>query len=105
MAKKPQYDGVVDAVHYNSDGSVKWLRAYERRGPTFSDLILIPREEMIARLKAGKVFMVGQRVSQMGSTFEVHDRIQLADSGAKEVLVSGEQGQPDHDRLPDVPVI
>lgn len=105
MAKKPEYDGVVDAVHYNPDGSVKWLRAYERRGPTFSDLILIPRDEMIARLKDGKVFVTGQRVAQLASTFEAYKRIRVVDGSSGEVLVSGEQGSPDQDLFPDVPVI
>lgn len=105
MAKTPKYDGVVDAVHYNPDGSVKWLRAYERRGPTFSDRILVPRDEMIARLKSGKVYMVGQRVHQMASTFEVSEPIQVADGGSGDVLVTGGNGQPRQDQLKGVPVI
>lgn len=105
MAKTPKYDGVVDAVHYNPDGSVKWLRAYERRGPTFSDLILIPREEMIHKLKSGKVYMVGHRVEQLASTFEVQQKIRVANSGSGEVLVTGENGQAEKDSLKGVPVI
>lgn len=105
MAKKPKYDGVVDAVHYNPDGSVKWLRAYERRGPTFSDRVLIPREEMMDKLKAGKVYMIGRRVHLLGSTFEVGKQIQVANSGSGEVLVVGDNGHSNQDHLEGVPVI
>lgn len=105
MAKKNQFDGVVEAVHYNADGSVKWVRAYERRGPTFSDLVLIPRMEMIQLIKSGKVYMAGRRVDYLASTFEVTSRLRVEGANNSEVLVSGDAGTTDHDYLADVPVL
>jgi hypothetical protein len=103
MAKQ-KFDGVVESVHYKPNGEVDWVRAYERRGPTFSDHLLIPRLQFIQRLKSGKKFMAGRRVLLMGSTFELSHPIRLVVSGGKEVLVAGAPNG-DQDRLEGVPII
>lgn len=103
MAKN-KYDYVVEAVHYNPDGQVEWVRAFERRGPTFSDHVLIERKSIIERLKAGNNFMVGKRVPRMGGTFEVSVPLRLVNASGKEVLVTGDQ-QADQDHLEGVPVL
>lgn len=105
MAKSQKYDGVIDAVHFQPDGSVKWVRAYLRRGPTWSDRTLIPRAELIARLKAGKTFVFGRRMLQMASTFEVTGQLRLLESNGMPVLVTGETAQAQADTLPGVPVV
>ncbi len=69
MASK-KFDGVVEAVHYTPDGRVAWVRVFERRGPTFTDRIILDRKTLIERLKSGKNFVAGQRVPLKASTFE-----------------------------------
>jgi hypothetical protein len=103
MAKQ-KFDGVVEAVHYRPDGQVDWVRVYERRGPTFSDYILLQRQELIDRLKAGKKFMVGRRVPQMASTFEISEAVRVLNKDGKEILVVGD-GQPDREHLKGVPLL
>jgi hypothetical protein len=103
MAKN-KYDGVVEAVRYKPNGDVDWVRAFERRGPTFSDFVLIERNDLIERIKSGKKFMVGKRVPFKASTFEVTQPLRLVEAGGKETLVVG-QAQADHDRLEGVPII
>jgi hypothetical protein len=103
MAKQ-KFDAVVEAVHYKPDGEVDWLRAYLRRGPTFSDVVLVDRQSVIEHLKSGKKFMVGKRVRQMASTFDVSAPIKVFESNGKDVLVTGDI-QSDKDKLPEVPVI
>ncbi|MFN2198224.1 MAG: hypothetical protein ACK2UW_19040 [Anaerolineales bacterium] len=105
MAKNSKFDGVVEAVHYNTDGMIKWVRVYERRGPTFSDLVLIPREDLIRDIKSGKVYMAGRRLELMASTFEVTSPLRVEGSNDSEVLVSGSAGTTDHDLLADVPTL
>jgi hypothetical protein len=105
MAKKPKFDGVVEAVHYNADGSIKWVRAYERRGPTFSDRILIPRRELIEKLKSGKVYMAGRRLDYLASTFDVTSPLKVEGDHGSEVLVSGSAASASRDHLADVPII
>jgi hypothetical protein len=105
MAKKVKYDGVVDAAHYNPDGTIEWVRAYERRGPTFSDYVLIPRKALIEKIKSGKVFMAGQRVVGLASTFEVTSQVRVTNHQGKEVLVSGNADTAESDHLENVPII
>jgi len=103
MAKE-KLDGVVEAVHYGSDGDVKWVRAYLRRGPTFSDRLIIDRSTLIDYLKAGKKFMAGKRIPLKASTFEVSQPLRLVQTDGHEVLVTGEI-KADQDRLESVPII
>ena len=101
---KVKFDGVVEAVHYQPDGQVAWVRAYERRGATFSDHVLIDRQNLIERLKRGKRFVVGRRLPYLASTFEVSTPLQVAQVDGKEVLATpGAAGG--RDSLQGVPVI
>ncbi len=101
---KPKFDGVVEAVHYKADGEVDWVRAFERRGPTFSDYLLIKRDELIKKLKSGKKYMVGKRVPYMASTFEVTQSLRVVSVDGEDVLVTGDH-QAGHDFLEGVPII
>ncbi len=101
---KPKFDGVVEAVHYKPDGRVAWVRAYLRRGPTYSDWLLLDRQALIERLKSGKRFVVGRRVLLKASTFEVTKPLQVLQKNGQEILVVGEV-QADQDCLEGVPVL
>ena len=103
MAKQ-KFDGVVEAVRYNPDGQIEWVRAYERRGAAFSDRVLIDRSDFIARLKAGKLFLVGKRMSYLGGMFETTLQIQLAAKNGNEIIVAG-KSSTDHDHLEGVPIL
>lgn len=101
---KIKYDGVIEAVHYQPEGQVAWVRAYQRRGPTFSDHLLIQRQELIEQLKAGKNFRVGERKPYLAGTFEVGEAVRLVQHEGRELLVVGEQ-QGDQDQLKGVPIL
>jgi hypothetical protein len=101
---QPKVDGVIEAVHYTVDGTVVWVRAYERRGPTFSDRVLISREDLIARLKSGKKYFAGQRKKLEASTFELAGAVRLEQTGGRDILAVG-QGKSGQDFLEGVPVI
>ncbi len=103
MAKE-KLDGVVEAVHYNASAQVEWVRAYERRGPTFSDLLLIRREELIRRIKAGKKYVSGSRKQYLSSTFDVNSPIHVFQAGDKDYLAFSEEANSG-DVLPGLPVI
>ncbi len=103
MPKKPKYDGVIEAVRYAPDGKVAWARVHERRGPVFGDHVILRREELIARLKNGKKFVIGKRLRGMGNTFEVEDTVSLAGSNGTTYLVVGSGGSGNEDRLTGVP--
>lgn len=103
MAKQ-DFDGVVEAVHYNPDGQVNWVRTYLRRGPVFSDYILLERQTLIEHLKSGKRYLAGKRVPQLASTFEVTEPLQVIQKDGKDILVTGNT-QADRDNLAGVPRI
>jgi hypothetical protein len=102
MAKK-KFDGVVEAVRYTQDGKLELARVYERRGPTFSDRLLLTRDELIQRLKAKKVYFVGQRLPYLASTFDVDQQVRLSGTDGKEILVAGGNSS-DRDQLQGAPL-
>ncbi len=103
MAKQT-FDAVIEAVHYLPDGKIAWVRGYERRGPTFSDRVLFPREILIQRLKSGKRFVTGQRVANMASTFDVATPIKLVQKDGQDFVVTEAQ-DTGKDCLVGVPLI
>jgi hypothetical protein len=68
MSKK--FDGVIEAVRYKN-GHILMVRAYERRGVTFSDRVLLDRKTLLERLQKGQRFVTGQREDLKASTFKV----------------------------------
>jgi hypothetical protein len=98
------YDGVIEAVHYASDGQVAWVRAYERRGAAFSDRVLIDRARLIEKLQRGKRFMLGKRVEQQGGTFDVSIPVRLIGIG-EAAFLSSDHIHHTQDHLEGVPII
>lgn len=103
MAKQ-KADIVVEAVRYKPNGEIDWARAYERRGPTFSDCIILNREELVKRLQNGQKVFAGKRVPFMASTFELSRSVILKQNNGKAVILT-ENTQANHDKLEDVPLI
>jgi uncharacterized protein YjhX (UPF0386 family) len=95
-----KFDGVIEAVRYKS-GKIEMVRAYERRGATFSDRVLLDRKTLIERLKKGKHFVTGQRKEYLASTFEVGKPVNVAGTEGKEVVTT--TAQADRDELEGVP--
>ena len=98
--EKQKFDGVVEAAHFSKEGRLIWVRAYERRGATFSDRVLISRQELVQRLKSGRKFVTGKRLPLLSSTFETSQSLRLVG----EYVVAGES-HSEIDFLEGVPVI
>ncbi len=96
-------DAVVVGVRYLEDGSVDWLRAYERRGPAWSDWKLFRRAEVVKRLQAGETWVTGERLRFQGGTFETRDPLRLLQSGDRQAIVIGSDSE--HDDLRGVPLV
>jgi hypothetical protein len=86
MAKKKKMDGLIEAVRYLPDGQVAWVRAYLKRGSTFSDRVILSREELVDRIKTGKNFAIGQREEYKASTFQVFNWVTLKSKENREWL-------------------
>lgn len=101
---KPKYDGVVQAVRYDDQGQVLWVRAFLRRGQIWSDHIMLERNELIEQIKSGKQIVVGERIPLLGATFETTVPIKVVKTNSHEVLISGDT-QANSDSLEGVPLI
>jgi hypothetical protein len=84
-----KFDYLVEAVHYSPAGELEQIRLYERRGPSFSDRIIINRDQLIHHLMAGKKVVVGNRIPFLASTFNQVGEIELSGSKEAPVLVMG----------------
>ncbi len=87
-AESKKFDGLIEAVRRTEDGEVDVARFFERRGPTWSDHMLINRDDLVKRVKKGEKFVVGERLTFMGGTFDVFSKVQLTSNGGKEKLVT-----------------
>jgi hypothetical protein len=85
MAKKP--DGVIEAVRYKN-GQIVMVRAYERRGATFSDCVLMERKELMDRLQKGQQFAVGSREEFKASTFKLGSDVKLVKQDGHEWITT-----------------
>ena len=100
---RQKFDGVIECVRYKPNGEVEWVRAYERRGATYSDHLLLKREALIQKLKSGKKFVAGRRTPLLASTFEVTLPVRLVKAGERDILVTGDL-QSNQDRLEGIPI-
>ena len=69
MPKNIKVDLIIEAAHFKPNGYIENVRAYVRRGPTYSDCVLLSRAELINNIRMGKRVATGQRVPRMASTF------------------------------------
>lgn len=99
MAQK--VDGVIEAVRYKN-GQIQTVRAYERRGATYSDRILIDRRELLERIKSGKKFYIGSRKELLASTFDKGKSVQVVSRNGRDLLAT--HSGADHDELEQAPV-
>ena len=97
-------DGVVEAVRYTAEGCLALVRVYERRGATYSDRVLLSREELFQRLKGGKQYVVGERQRFLASTFKTGAALRLAGAAGAEVIVAGESASGTGDHLQGAPL-
>jgi hypothetical protein len=101
---KVKFDGVVEAAHYKSDGQIDWVRVYERRGAVFSDRLILSREAFIRQLRAGKRYMIGERIPKMGGMFNTTQPVHLLNQDGQQVIVVGDS-LVSRDELSGVPIV
>lgn len=98
MAKK--IDGLIEAVRVKN-GQIQFVRAFERRGFTFSDWVLLDRKTLIERLAKGKVFATGTRQELMASTFKTDKPVLLIKDNGHEYIATNQNAK--HDELENIP--
>ncbi len=72
-----KFDLLIDSVHYNANGDIEFVRCFERRGPSFSDNLILNRNQLVGRFNEQKVVVTGTRETYMGSTFVVQKLVTI----------------------------
>lgn len=98
MAKK--IDGVIEAVRYKN-GQIVLVRAYERRGATYSDRLMLDRKTLLERLQKGQQFVSGSRQDLMASTFTLSKPVQVVKVEERDIIATNEIATKDE--LENVP--
>jgi hypothetical protein len=99
MAKK-KIDGVIESVRYKN-GLIAAVRAYERRGFTYSDRLVLDRKTLLERLQKGLHFVAGSREALKASTFALAKPILLVKAQDHEYISTNENAS--RDELENVP--
>jgi hypothetical protein len=94
-------DFVIEAVRYKN-GKIDVVRGYQRRGPTYTDRILLDRKTLLERLKEGKLVVTGQRQEFLASTFDIGKPVKVMEQDGKHVVTTLTQAE--HDELEGVPL-
>lgn len=94
--KKELIDGVVEAVHYSQDGQVAYVRAYQRRGSTFSDIVLILRDDLVKLIQSGSVYYTGERICGMGTEFKTFEKLRVVPTKEGEMLLAAPTGSQEN---------
>jgi hypothetical protein len=89
-----KFDGVIEAVRYKG-GKIEVVRAYERRGATFSDCVVLNRKTLVERVQQGKRFVIGQRKEFMASTFEVGPSVKLIGKNSEQIVTTRDSSERD----------
>jgi hypothetical protein len=94
-------DVVLVAARYTSKGDrVRVAKGYIRRGPIWGDLKLLPRKELVERMKSGERIVVGEHAEVPGS-FHTIAKVRLAEeSGGEKLVANGKDGKGDELGLP-----
>ncbi len=92
MARK--INGVIEAVRYKN-GQILMVRAYERRGATFSDRVMIERKTLLERLQKGEKYVVGEREALRASTFKLGADVLLVKRDGREWIATRSNAMQD----------
>jgi hypothetical protein len=93
-------DGVIEAARYKN-GQLMVVRAYERRGATFSDRFLLEHKTLLERLQKGQQYLTGSREELRASTFKLGKPVLIVKLADRELLATRENAT--HDELEEVP--
>ncbi|MFL7891308.1 MAG: hypothetical protein AB8I56_04515 [Anaerolineales bacterium] len=101
---KIDYDGVIQAVHYDDQGKIGWVRAFLRRGAVWTDFVKLQRGELVEKINSGARIRTGERLHYLGATFKTSYPVELVKANSHEVILAGDK-KSEKDYLEGVPLI
>ena len=93
-------DILIESVRYDADHHIQQVRGFVRRGPTYSDLVLLSRADLVEALKSGKKLYTGSRKQLLASTFDLDGKVMLKDGALTNLGAKTDPG----DYLQDTPL-
>ncbi len=93
-------DFLIEAVRYDAEHRIQQVRGYERRGPTYSDLVILDRAQLLDLLKRGKKVYTGRRKDRLASTFDLERKVSRKEAAITNLEAKTEPG----DYLQDTPL-
>jgi hypothetical protein len=104
MMKKRSPDLIIEAAHFMPNGQLDYVRAYQKRGATYSDCLLLKRGQLVELIDGGLKAATGQRIHLMGNKFTRIIPVKLVSFNNHITFTTGDPvaGQKD---LPDIPTI
>ncbi|MBN1267014.1 MAG: hypothetical protein JXA25_16095 [Anaerolineales bacterium] len=87
---KKKVDVILVAVKLSENGQMDFARGYLRRGPVWSDLVLLQREQLIERLQTGEKVYTGAETDMVGD-FEIHEQLQIETVNGKDLFIIGNE--------------
>lgn len=82
-------DGIIEAVRYKN-GQILIVRAYERRGKTYSDRVLLDRKTLLERVQKGRQYVIGSREEFRAGTFTTGKSVKVIKQDERELLATRE---------------
>jgi len=97
-------DLIIEAVHHKRNGQIDFVRAYQKRGATYSDCLLVKRQELLELLVLGMRVVTGQRIPLLGTVFLELAPVMLLTINNKQTIATGGSTE-NHIELAEVPII
>jgi len=98
MSKK--IDGVIEAIRCKN-GQITMARIYEKRGPAFSDRIIVDRKVLLERIQKGMQYVTGTREELLAGTFTTGKSVFLVKNNDREFFATRDNAT--NDELDGVP--
>jgi hypothetical protein len=99
--RKAKVDLLITAARYDpQSGKVAMVKGHEPKGVVWTDVLLLPREELLRRRRNGDRVAFGRHID-LASDFELEGMIRLEKSDGREVMLAeGKSGDTDELSVP-----
>jgi len=86
--KRNKADLIIEAVHRKQHGQIDFVRAYQKRGATYSDCVLVKRQMLLEMLAKGNKVVTGQRIPFLGTVFSDQKSVGLLNINNKQIITT-----------------
>ena len=81
-------DLIIEAVHHKHNGQIDFVRAYQKRGATYSDCVLVKRKELLEMFATGDHVVIGKRTPFLGTIFSDQKTVSLLTTNNNQTITT-----------------